>query len=300
MGLSLSGFVTLGGRWMGAGQNLTQGNKLSHSFFTGVLAAVVASPCTAPFMAPALGYALTQPAAIALCIFAFLGLGMALPFLLLSYLPQLSKHLPTPGPWMDTFKQAVAFPLYLTSAWLLWVLGQQVGNDGVALAVIGAIGISFLLWLSQKKPQWFMVTTSLIVVLAISVIWHNKTLDRSTPHYEQQNTLWQPYTQQTLDQLRSEGKAVFINLTADWCITCKVNEKLVFTPTALSMLQDNGIHLLEGDWTNYNPEITSLLDRYKRAGVPLYLFFAANPDAKAVILPQILTSGTLKSLVTDF
>lgn len=293
MGLSLSGLVHFGSRWMGAGQSLTQGDGLSHSFFTGVLAAVVASPCTAPFMASALGYALTQPPFIAISIFAALGLGMALPFLLLSHLPQLGKFLPQPGLWMDTFKQALAFPLYITSVWLLWVLGQQIGTNAVILAILGAIGITFAFWLNQKISKGQTLINILCIALVIGVVWQNKN------HTSNTESLWQPYTQAKLSGLRQEGKAVFVNLTADWCITCKVNEKLVFTPDTLQGMIDKEIHLLEGDWTNYNAEITYLLDQYGRGGVPLYLLFPAKTSADAKILPQILTPASFKRYVDE-
>lgn len=291
MGLSLSGLVHFGSRWMNAGQSLTQGSGVSHSFFTGVLAAIVASPCTAPFMASALGYALTQPPFVALCIFGALGLGMALPFLILSYSPQLSQYLPKPGAWMETFKQALAFPLYITSAWLLWVLGHQAGNNAVILVILGTISVVFILWLNQKKPQWKTSTYILGTIIIASIVWQNKQVTVNDDH------LWEAYTTNRLTQLRQDNQAVFVNLTADWCITCKVNEKIVFTPSTLQRMKDHNIHLLEGDWTQYNPEITQLLNQYKRAGVPLYLFFPAKSGSKAEILPQILTPSHIKRLI---
>jgi thiol:disulfide interchange protein DsbD len=296
MGLSLSGLVAFGTRYMGVGQSLTQGKELSHSFFTGVLASVVASPCTAPFMASALGYALTQTNSIALSIFAAIGFGMALPFLLLSYSPQLSRLLPQPGAWMDTFKQALAFPLYITSAWLLWVLGHQIGNDAVILVLLGAITITFALWLKQKKPTWTPAIYIASMICIAFIIWSNKqSANENTP--KNHSTYWQPYTAKALANLRKSNSAVFINLTADWCITCKINEKRVFTPATLQTMKDKGIHLLEGDWTQHNPEITELLNQYHRGGVPLYLLFPANKEAKAKILPQLLNPSEFNATI---
>ncbi|ODS24797.1 hypothetical protein AB835_01715 [Candidatus Endobugula sertula] len=297
MGLSLSGLITLSTRWMNSGQSLTEGNGISQSFFTGMLSTIVASPCTAPFMASALGYALVQPTAIALSIFATLGFGMAFPFLLLSYLPQLEKYLPKPGVWMDTFKQALAFPPYLTSIWLLWVLGHQVGHDGVILVIIGATSILFAVWLNHKKPSWSLPILAITTILILSITWNNQqqfSLKNPSNH-----SAWRPYTQSKLNALRQQGKPVFVNLTADWCLTCKVNEELVFTQNTLEWMQSQGIHLLEGDWTNYNAEITELLDHYGRGGVPLYLLFPANPNGPAKVLPQILNPITFKELVND-
>ncbi|MFT5421398.1 MAG: thiol:disulfide interchange protein [Candidatus Endobugula sp.] len=302
MGLSLSGLVNFGARWMGTGQNLTQGKGLIQSFFTGVLAAVVASPCTAPFMATALGYALTQTTFIALSIFGALGLGMALPFLLLSYLPQLGRLLPSPGAWMATFKQILAYPLYLTSTWLLWVLGRQIGNDAVILVIYTAILIAFILWLNSKyshtsKKLWLLAGNASIIILVGSIIWHNKQQDRIS---QPPSKFWQTYTTAKLANLRRDGSAVFVNLTADWCITCKINEKVVFTPATLELMKNKRIHLLQGDWTNYNAEITELLDRYGRGGVPLYLLFPAESGADATLLPQIINPISFKRLISDF
>ncbi len=295
MGLSLSGVVEFGGRLMNAGQQLTEGSQKQHSFFTGALAAIVASPCTAPFMATALGYAFTQPAFISLAIFGGLGFGMALPFLLLSYLPQLHKNLPAPGAWMETFKQCLAFPLYLTSVWLLWVLGQQVGNFAVALVLVVAVTLAFLFWIKSKKPQWTPILYVSALLLLISILWHNQ--QQLAQQSNAKDSFWKPYSAQTLNALRTQGEPIFVNLTADWCITCKFNEKVVFTTATLQTMQDKGIHLLEGDWTNYNAEINTLLDQYGRGGVPLYLLFPAKPNAEGIILPQILNPTEFKKQI---
>lgn len=299
MGLCLSGRIQLGGSWMGMGQSLTQGNSTSSSFFTGVLAAVVASPCTAPFMATALGYALTQPTPIALLIFAALGFGMALPFLLLSHLPQLNRLLPKPGQWMETFKQAVAFPLYLTSIWLLWVLGQQVGSDGIVLSLLGVFAILFSLWISGIKPRLKSLTVMLSCIAIVAIIWQNnqRAGDEDDRQATSSHGLWEPYTSATLAQLRDNNATIFVNLTADWCITCKWNEKRVFTDETLQAMKDKGVYLLEGDWTRYNEEITALLDEYGRGGVPLYLLFKGDELTPATILPQILNPNDFKQLI---
>lgn len=301
MGLSLSGRIQFGGGWMGMGQSLTQGHQRSHSFFTGVLAAVVASPCTAPLMAPALGYALTQPTGIALLVFAALGFGMALPFLLLSHLPQLSRLLPQPGQWMETFKQAVAFPLYLTSVWLLWVLGQQVGSDGIILAILGALLVLFGLWLTEIKPKWKTIIVLFSCLAITGIIWKNHNGTNQDSRHQarngQTNTHWQPYSALTLAQLRNNNETIFVNLTADWCITCKWNEQRVLTPKTLQAMKDRGIYLLEGDWTRYNAEITMLLDEYGRAGVPLYLLFTGSGSTRATVLPQILNPADFNKLI---
>ena len=295
MGLSLSGLVEFGGKWMGMGQNLTSGTSLQSSYFTGVLASVVASPCTAPFMATALGFALAQPALIALSIFAALGLGMALPFLLLSYVPKLGEYLPKPGAWMETFKQALAFPLYLTALWLLWVLGRQLGSSSMAGIAIAGLGIIFIYWLSvhSKTIRPFGHVLALLVVGYAS--WNISQVTPPENGGLSESSVWESYSPERLKELRQAGEPVFVNMTADWCITCKANEKRVFTEERLQDMKDKGITLIQGDWTNYNPEITKLLEEYGRGGVPLYVLFPSGTDGEAKVLPQILSPSKFEA-----
>ena len=300
MGLSLSGLVSFGTRWMSAGQNLTQGSGLSQSYFTGVLAAVVASPCTAPFMAPALGFAITQPWLIALLIFASLGFGMALPLLLLSYTPALNKFLPKPGAWMETFKQALAFPLYITAIWLLWVLSRQLGPNITALVIFGGLAIVFIYWLGQKSTR-FLPATGLIAIIVITVMsWYTSRQEPLRASISTANSsTWEAYNEERLASLRDAGTAVFINLTADWCITCLANEQVVFTDSTLAIMRAKNITLLKGDWTNYDPQITKLLEKYKRGGVPLYLLFPAEINKAPIILSQILTPNGFRDAINE-
>lgn len=296
MGLVLSGFVELGGGWMGMGQNLTSGEGIKSSFFTGVLAAVVASPCSGPFMATALGIAITQHAVIAIVIFACLGFGMALPFLLLSYNPKLTSRLPAPGAWMDTLKQFFAFPLYLTGVWLLWVLGHQVNSDAAAALVVGAVLIAFTFWLFKQTAQsktWNFIRlataiSSLLIALGIAIAakWF-----AAPTQYE-----WEPYSARDLAAYRKEGTPVFVDLTADWCTTCKVNEFVALnTADIQNKAEELGIVMMQGDWTNGEEDITQYLDQFGRNSVPLYLMYPATPDTPPVILPQFLT----KSIVLE-
>jgi len=289
MGLSLSGLVEFGGKWMGMGQNLTSGTSLQSSYFTGVLASVVASPCTAPFMATALGFALAQPSIIALSIFAALGLGMALPFLLLSYVPKLGDYLPKPGAWMETFKQALAFPLYLTALWLLWVLGRQLGSNSMVGIAIAGLGIIFIYWLSvhSKTIRPFGHVLALLVVGYAS--WNISQITPTENGGPSESSVWESYSPERLNELRQAGQPVFVNMTADWCITCKVNEKVVFTEETLEAMKAKGITLIQGDWTNYDPQITKLLEEYGRGGVPLYVLFSSDSNTEPKVLPQILT-----------
>lgn len=293
MGLSLSGMFHIGTQWMGAGQNLTNGHGLTPSFFTGVLAAVVASPCTAPLMAPAIGFAFTQSSFIALLIFVSLGFGMALPFLALSYSPKLVSYLPRPGAWMDTLKQLLAFPLYMTSVWLLWVLGHQTNSDGISAAILGAVFLTFGIWIWQRSPRskkgiW------VIRILAISCFMVTAVLTPTSSNTEQTEAHngWTNYTTETLKELRAQGTPVFVDLTADWCLTCKVNERVALdTSKVQSFAQTNNITMLRGDWTRQDPDISKLLAKYGRNGVPLYLMYPADNTLDAKVLPQILSEN---------
>lgn len=298
MGLSLSGMLNIGTRWMGAGQSLTQKSGLSGSFFTGVLAAIVASPCTAPFMGAALGFALTQPAVVCLAIFAALGLGMALPLLLLCYLPALAKRLPKPGAWMENLKEFLAFPMYLTAVWLLWVLGRQAGVDASMIVAAGAVAIAFGCWLLNRSAEgpWQWVRRTLIAAAWIGALvlpWQmiNQSIEPSR---------WQAYSPERLQQLRAAGTPVFVNLTADWCLTCLANERLTLhTEEVEQAFDDYQVVTLKGDWTNRDPEITRLLAEYGRSGVPLYLWFPPHSEGKAEILPQLLTPGRVIESVSN-
>ncbi|SDK49846.1 protein-disulfide reductase DsbD family protein [Microbulbifer yueqingensis] len=297
MGLSLSGVTEFGTRLMGLGHSLGDNQNLRGSVATGALATVVASPCTAPLMGSALGFAVTQPAAVALSVFGALGAGMAAPFLALTYAPRLARLLPPPGPWMDKFKQLLAFPMYLTAVWLLWVLGRQSGSDGVALVLAGAVAIAFALWL-WPRPQWQWGKGSVALAaaaLAIALLPRLDTVTATTT----KSGYWQTYSAELLESARAQGKPVLANMTAAWCITCLANEKVVLSSDDISRaIEDLGVVALKGDWTNQDPQISALLARYGRTSVPLYLIYPAD-GGEARILPQVLTrQGVLEALNT--
>lgn len=282
----------------GIGQQLTEGDKLPASFFTGVLATIVASPCTAPFMGSALGYAMTLPATLGLLVFAALGFGMAVPFLLLSYFPQLSSRLPKPGVWMETFKQLLTFPLLLTAIWLLWIFARQTSADQAMLLLSGALALSFALWLTQRLNHSTATRSLRAILIALSLVAAAQPFGSSMQQSNLVNISstgeWQTYTAQRLNELRNNNTPVFINLTADWCITCLANEKFTLSHDSVKhALKEGGIATLKGDWTHYNPEITSLLEKHGRNGVPLYLLYPANKEQLPQILPQILNKADL-------
>ena len=293
MGLGFSGFINTGARLMNLGQAASAGAGLRHSFLTGVLATVVASPCSAPFMGTALGFALTQSAATALLVFAALGAGMALPFVALTWLPRLLDHLPKPGPWMESLKQLLAFPLYLTAVWLLWILGNQTSSTVTAAVLCGLVLMVLAIWLWGHRPPAARLTA--VVTLAAALLLPVRALQS----LDSDSRIWQPYSPATLSELLAQRQAVFINLTADWCITCLANEKLALSSEAFERtLAAENITYLKGDWTNYDEDITRLLDTHGRGGVPLYLFYPAGQQTP-IILPQILSKSTVLATLTQ-
>ena len=292
LGLSMSGFVQFGTSVMGVGQSLTVRGGYAGTFFTGVLAVVVASPCTAPFMGSALGFALTQPAVVALAVFAALGLGLALPFLLIGFVPALTRLLPRPGVWMETFKQAMAFPLYLTVAWLIWVLARQTGVDAVPVVLAGLVMIAIASWLMAHASLVGRALRYAALAVAIGLLFapvfapvgaaSAATVAAKTAPTDE------PYSDARLAELRAQGRPVFVNLTADWCLTCKFNERAALATDAVrDAMAQHGVVVLKGDWTRSDPAITRVLERFNRAGVPLYLLY--GPSGEPAVLPQLLT-----------
>jgi thiol:disulfide interchange protein DsbD len=299
IGLSMSGVVAFGASWGGLGQNLTEDEGAKGAFFTGVLACVVASPCTAPFMGGALAYAMAQPAPLALSIFLALGFGLALPFLLIGFIPALADRLPRPGAWMETLKQALAFPMYLTGVWLLWVLGHQVGMDGAGAVLAGGVALAMALWWFERHRQHSPVRRwALVLVLLALAAWPLRFvggLDASAISSRGAALdVSEVYSAERLAALQSEKRPVMVNMTADWCATCKVNERLVLSSDRFrAALESAGAAYLKGDWTNEDPAITAFLQQYKAVGVPLYVVFPASGGTPRV-LPALLTQGAVE------
>jgi thiol:disulfide interchange protein DsbD len=285
------------------------------AFGTGALAALVAAPCTAPFMGAAIGYALTQPWFAALAVILMLGLGMALPFALLSLFPAWTRRLPRPGPWMERLKQLLAFPLFATAAWLLWVLTRQTGAGGLALGLTGLLALVFGLWLldvvRQDGHRWQravrLVMRSLGIAAVLSAMLLAAQLDTRidterqasatdvATHNRKQTTgeralAAEPYSAVMLAAAREQGRAVFVNMTAAWCITCLVNERVALSSARVAdAFAAHQVLYLKGDWTNHDAEITGYLNAFGRDGVPLYVFYPPGDNPK--VLPQLLTPG---------
>jgi thiol:disulfide interchange protein DsbD len=289
MGLSLTGLVQFGTRIMGMGQALAAQGGYGGSFFTGLLAVVVASPCVTPFVGTALGYALTQPGIVAAAVFGSLGLGLALPFLLIGFFPHLGSLLPKPGAWMETFKQAMAFPLYLTVVFLLWVLDGQAGRDGVALALLGLVLLSLAVWLRSKGRGAVLAYSAVGLALVLLATPQLRTASAQPAAVPQATgAAHEPWSAQRLAELRQQGRTVFINFTADWCVTCKVNEHLALASTRVrKAFADGDVVWLEGDWSRGDPAITEELNRFNSPGVPMYLVYVKGGEPRK--LPQNLT-----------
>jgi thiol:disulfide interchange protein DsbD len=305
--LNLSGVfeATLPGQ--GAGGSLASKGGLLGAFFTGALAVVVAAPCTAPFMATALGFALTQSAPAALVVFLGLGLGFAAPFVAIAFIPGLLRRLPRPGAWMDTLRHVLAFPMYGTAAWLLWVFTLQAGSGALASLLAASVLVGLFAWLigtSQRVgkplvPGVFAVIAAALAVTCL-VVGARQTAqaapasaasaDPAAPGAEAPS---EPYTPEKLADLRAQGKPVFVNFTAAWCVTCQVNEKLALSAGSVAKaLADTGTTYLIADWTNHDSAIAKMLADHGRAGVPLYLVYGAG-GGDPVVLPQLLTPGAV-------
>lgn len=309
VGLSLSGVFTIGSSIMGVGSSLTKNPGYSGSFFTGVLATIVATPCTAPFMAAALGFALTQSPFIQLTVFTCLGFGLALPYLILSHWPSLQHRLPKPGAWMDRLKQGLAFPMYTTSVWLVWVLAQQSGINSILIALGGMVIIAFAAWVYENTKMSgstiqltgaFFALFSLVTLLIggyAGIETQSSTAKLASAQTADRN--WETYTAARLKELRATGKPVFLNFTAAWCISCLVNEKVALSQQlVIDAFKRNNITYLKGDWTNRDPEISRILAEFGRSGVPLYLYYPPGISTSPVILPQILTPEIVSQIVT--
>jgi len=300
MGLSLSGVAAFGAGFSGTGGRLAGRSGLTGTFFTGVLATVVATPCTAPFMGAALGFALIAPAAVAIGIFLALGFGLAAPYLVATLTPGWQRVLPRPGTWMDLVKQLLAFPLYGTVAWLIWVLIQEAGPGGSLGALFGLVLVGFAVWIYGRTRLaaplgrrlgigLAAAGTAAAIFLAASLTQTEAGMANAAP---QDRLAYEPFTAERLSTLEATGKPVFVNLTASWCVTCLINERVALDSEAVRQaFAARGIVALKGDWTTQNPEITALLQQFGRSGVPLYLLYGGKGEP--VILPQILTAASV-------
>tara|TARA_B100000614_G_scaffold155355_1_gene137598 strand:- start:680 stop:1825 length:1146 start_codon:yes stop_codon:yes gene_type:complete len=271
-------------------------DKLIGSFSTGILAVIVASPCTAPFMGAALGYALIQPSGVTLPVFSALGLGFAFPYFILSASPSLVNYLPKPGSWMVTLKEFFAFPMFATSIWLIWVFSFQTSSNEVIFLLITILLISLLIWIASKinKPNY----STIIFVFAVFIIFF-QFRDIPSKEIQSPNALklesfnYVEWNENIENEYQNKNQAYLINFTAAWCITCQTNDKIALSrPNIKEYIYENNIEYIVADWTNKNDKILKTLEFYNRNGVPLYIFW--KPGMKeSKILPAILTEQIL-------
>ncbi|MEP4052805.1 MAG: thioredoxin family protein [Litorimonas sp.] len=288
IGLNLLGMFELSGRLQNIGaDSVNRAGPLS-SFLTGVLAVIVATPCTAPFMAGAVGFALASSFLTTLIVFLALGLGFALPFLLAAYIPGLLSRLPKPGAWMETFRQFLAFPMFAAAIWLAWVLSLQAGTTGILKLLLAGLALGFGIWALGKTGGLSKILGVIALLLSITLPF---TLSAEDGAEILKSNAW---SAQAVETARAENRPVFVDFTAAWCVTCKVNEALVLNKKKTAQLFDRtDTEFLVADWTNKNDVIAAELKRFGRAGVPLYLVYKPGA-AEAEILPQILTHDLLK------
>jgi thiol:disulfide interchange protein DsbD len=296
--LSLAGQFELGLSFTSVGGELAKKQGFAGSFFTGVLATIVATPCTAPLMGAAIGFALAQPAGITFAVFTALGLGLATPYLLLSFQPAWTRILPRPGRWMETLKQLTAVPLFATVIWLTWLYGRLYGTstsqglDHMAYLLGGFLLVAIAGWVLARWPARWGSALAAVVLGAMAI---------AMSLYSPKDTtlVWQPYSQQALDQARADGHPVFIDFTAAWCLSCQVNERLVLRSADVQrQFADRKLTLLKADWTQYDPGITRELASLNRSGVPTYVIYPASPGAAADVLPELLTKDIVLAAIT--
>jgi len=299
-GLSLAGMFDLGLSLTSVGGELAEKPGYAGSFFTGVLATVVATPCTAPLMGAAIGFALAQPAWITFAIFTALGLGLAAPYMILSAQPAWTKILPRPGAWMEILKQLTAVPLFASAIWLAWVYGRLyaggateggAGVDRVGLLLLCFLTLAVAGWVLGKWPaKWPSTIVSLALIVGALAIPLAQPKDTTL--------VWQPYSQQALDDARKAGHPVFIDFTAAWCLSCQVNEKLVLHAADVQhQLSAHNVTLLRADWTKYAPAITQELASINRSGVPTYVIYPSSANASADVLPEVLTKDLVLTAI---
>jgi len=300
VGLNLAGFFEFGSGLTNIGTGLAGQSGWAGSFYTGVLATLVATPCTAPFMGVAIGYALVQPVHQSLVVFLALGFGLALPYLLLALFPVTRGWLPQPGPWMIRFKEFLAFPMLATAAWLIWVLSIQADSFGVLMVLMGLVVLALGIWL-QKLSSAIRLAGWPVMLLAM---WPFYAVYQSHSDDGQARN-WQPFTQASYAAAQQNDNAIFVNMTAAWCITCQVNEQVALnTEATQTLFADHDVQYLKGDWTDFDAGITHYLEQYQRNGVPIYVYYGPKNPAtgerpEPQVLPQILTPAIIAQYVAD-
>ncbi len=303
-GMNMSGVFEIGLSATSVGGELQTKSGLAGSFFTGVLATVVATPCSAPFLAPALGAALSLSTAESFAIFTAIAIGLSLPYLLLSIFPAAVKLLPRPGAWMETFKQFMAFPLYATVGYLVWVLAGQTGEESFQSVLFGIVLVAMGVWVygrwnapgaSTGRVRFGVIGLLVLLTAGVWLGWPQNAVAKSAAAQASgaPEVVWEKWSPETVAKLRAENRIIYVDFTARWCATCQANKKLVFhNDEVLRVFHDQNIATLRGDWTNQDPAITAELAKYQRSAVPFNVIWKPGQDAPT-LLPELLTPGTV-------
>jgi thiol:disulfide interchange protein len=314
LGLSLAGQFEIGLTLTSAGGSLAVKQGYTGSFFTGVLAVIVATPCTAPFMGVALGYALAQTAIVTFAVFTALALGLAAPYVALTLQPAWTRILPRPGAWMEVLRQAISIPIFATVIWLAWVLAQAYGATLLAAILATFLLLAIAGWFLGRWPakRWSTITSAVILlaVVAVCVVAPRK-LDESGEANAMKDVLpmtvsskdihgvWQPWSAEAVTRYQSQGRPVFVDFTASWCLSCQVNERVALgTPDVQKALADANVVLLRADWTRYDDSITQTLTSLGRSGVPTYVLYIPG-QIKPQLLPEVLTPGIVIDAIAN-
>jgi thiol:disulfide interchange protein DsbD len=296
LGLSLAGMFEIGLSLTSKGSALASQHGYAGSFFTGVLAMVVATPCTAPFMGAAIGYALSRSAFVSFVVFTALALGLGAPYLLLTFNPAWTKLLPRPGAWMEILKQATSIPIFATVIWLVWLFAQAAGLTALAGLLAAFLLLAVAAWILGRWPAKAAATTVAVVVLGLAValpVFAAHKLSVASAHVNTgNNSQWEPYSPALVDKYRAQGRPVFIDFTASWCLSCQVNERVILSRSDVQQkLRDGGFALVRADWTNADETITQALNSLGRSGVPTYAIYSGSTQEPPHVLPEVLTPG---------
>ncbi|MFD0669362.1 protein-disulfide reductase DsbD family protein [Ramlibacter sp. MAHUQ-53] len=305
IGLNLAGVFEFGAMLPSRLAGLQARHPVADAFLSGVLAVAVASPCTAPFMGASLGLAIALPAAQALTVFAALGAGMALPYLAASWVPAAARLLPRPGAWMDTFRRFMAFPMFATVVWLVWVLGQQSGIDGAGALLALLVALALAVWAVTLAGRTRWVVGAIAAASLAALAWGlGPYVTRVEPAPATgaaagaEGARWQPWSAERVRALQAEGRPVFVDFTAAWCVTCQYNKKTTLSdPAVLADLDQRRVALLRADWTRRDPAITAALAALGRSGVPVYVLHV--PGRAPVVLSEILSAGDVRALLAS-
>ncbi len=298
IGLNLAGLFEFGAFLPVSVASLEARHPVVNAFLSGVLAVAIASPCTAPFMGASLGFALGLPAAQALLLFAVIGVGMALPYLAASWIPAIARLLPRPGVWMVTFRRLMAFPMFATVAWLVWVLGQQSGIDGAGALLALLVALSMVVWAFTLRGRARMVLASVSMAILAVLAWAAAPVITRMPEQQaarSESGPWQAWAPGRVEQLLASGQPVFVDFTAAWCVTCQYNKTTLERRDVLDDLKAKNVALLRADWTRREPAITQALAQLGRNGVPVYVFY--KKGSAPVVLSEVLGVAELRSAI---